>query len=176
MKDLLGKYGIKQIGFYVKNLEESAKMFNELIGAGPFVDLGVSEPASLTYRGKDSGMRSRCALGHIKDVQIELIEVVTDEPDVYKDNGFGIHHLCIWSDDVDAVAEEFKAAGVEAAMEMASGQGLKVVYMDAREQLGCFIECNAPIEQLWQGVKALHENAREGTPALIPMSALMGGK
>ena len=123
MKDLLGKYGIKQIGFYVKNLEESAKMFNELIGAGPFIDLGVSEPASLTYRGKDSGMRSRCALGHIKDVQIELIEVVTDEPDVYKDNGFGIHHLCIWSDDVDAVAEEFKAAGVEVAMEMVSGKG-----------------------------------------------------
>ena len=49
-------------------------------------------------------------------------------------------------------------------------------YMDAREQLGCFIECNEPIEQLWQGAKALHENAQEGTPALIPMSALMGGK
>ena len=61
-------------------------------------------------------------------------------------------------------------------MEMVSGQGLKVVYFDAREQLGCFVECSAPIEQLWQGVKALHENAGEDTPALIPMSALMGGR
>lgn len=176
MKDLLNKYGIKQLGYHVENLEASAKMFRDLLGAGPFVDLGVSEPAVLKYRGQDSGMRSRCALGHIKDVQIELIEVTTDEPDVYKDNGFGLHHVCIWADDVDAVIEEFTAAGIEIGMEMVSGQGLKVVYFDAREQLGCFVECNAPIEQLWQGVKALHENAGEDTPALIPMAALMGGK
>ena len=176
MKNLLGKYGIKQLGYHVENIEESAKLFRELMGAGPFVDLGVSEPASLKYRGQDSGMRSRCALGHVKDVQIELIEVTTDEPDVYKDAGYGLHHVCIWADDVDEVVEQFTAEGIEVAMEMVSGQGLKVVYFDAREQLGCFVECSAPIEQLWQGVKALHENAGEDTPALIPMSALMGGK
>ena len=176
MKDLLNKYGIKQLGYHVENLEASAKMFRDLLGAGPFVDLGVSEPAVLKYRGQDSGMRSRCALGHIKDVQIELIEVTTDEPDVYKDNGFGLHHVCIWADDVDKVVEEFTTAGVEVAMEMVSGQGLKVVYFDAREQLGCFVECNAPIEQLWQGVKALHEKAGDDMPALLPMAALMGVK
>ena len=176
MKDLIEKYGVKQLGFHVRSIEESAELFAKLVGAGPFVDLGVSEPQSLTYRGQASGMRSRCALGHVKDIQIELIEVVTDESDVYKDNGFGLHHVCIWTDDVEAVAREFAEVGADVAMEMVSGQGLKVVYLDAREQLGCFVECNAPIEQLWQGVRALHENAKEGSPALIPMSALMGGK
>ncbi len=176
MKELLEKYGVKQLGFHVKSIEESAELFAKLLGAGPFVDLGVSEPRSLTYRGKDSGMRSRCALGHVKDIQIELIEVVTEEPDVYKEVGFGLHHVCIWADGVDAVAREFADAGAEVAMEMVSGQGLKVVYLDARKQLGCFVECNAPIEQLWQGVKALHENAGEGAPSLLPMAALMGGK
>lgn len=176
MKELLEKYGVKQLGFHVKSIEESAELFAKLLGAGPFVDLGVFEPASLTYRGKDSGMRSRSALGHVKDIQIELIEVTTDEPDVYKENGFGLHHVCVWSDDVDAVAREFASAGAEDAMEVVSGQGLQVVYLDAREQLGFFVECNAPIEQLWQGIRALHENAGEGTPALLPMAALMGGK
>lgn len=174
---LLNKYGVKQIGYYVENIEESAQRFRDLLGTGPFVDLGVSEPASLTYRGAPSGMRSRCALGHFGDMQIELIEVLTDEPDVYKELGhFGLHHLCIWSDDVDAVATEFAKEGIEVAMDMTSGQGLHVMYFDAREQLGSFIEVNAPIEQLWQGVAALAVNADENTPALIPMSALMGGK
>ena len=61
-------------------------------------------------------------------------------------------------------------------MDMTSGQGLHVMYFDAREQLGSYIEVNAPIEQLWQGVAALAANADENTPALIPMAALMGGK
>ena len=65
MKDLLNKYGIKQLGYHVENLEASAKMFRDLLGAGPFVDLGVSEPASLKYSGQDYGMGSRCALGPI---------------------------------------------------------------------------------------------------------------
>lgn len=172
---LLNKYGVKQLGYYVENLEQAAEQFRSLFGAGPFVDLGVSEPTSLMYRGAESGMRSRCALGQLKDMQIELIEVQTDEPDVYKDMGhYGLHHLCIWADDVDKVIEEFTAAGLEVAMEMVSGQGLKVVYFDARDTLGSFIEVNAPIEQLWQGVKALSEKADDSMPALIPMQALMG--
>ena len=175
MEALFGKYGIKQLGYYVESIEDAAQRFCSLLGAGPFVDLGVSEPAELTYRGVPSGMRSRCALGHFGDMQIELIEVVTDEPDVYKElGGYGLHHICIWADDVDAVKADMAAAGIEAAMEMTSGQGLKVVYFDAREQLGSFIEVNAPIEQLWQGIKSVHEKSPAGAPALMPMSALMG--
>lgn len=172
---LLNKYGVKQLGYYVNDIEEAANEFRLLLGAGPFVDFGVSEPAELTYRGAPSGMRSRCALGHFGDMQIELIEVLTDEPDVYKElGGYGLHHICIWADDVDAVKADMAAAGIEAAMEMTSGQGLKVVYFDARDQLGSFVEVNAPIEQLWQGIKAVHEKSPDAAPALMPMSALMG--
>ena len=43
--------------------------------------------------------------------------------DVYKDLGhYGMHHICIWVDDVAAVKEEFEQAGIEAAMEMVSSQ------------------------------------------------------
>lgn len=173
-KELLGKYGIKQLGYYVESIEKTAQDMRDLLGAGPFVDLGVSEPASLLYRGKEAGTRTRCALGNLGSMQLELIEVKTDEPDVYKDLGhFGLHHLCIWADDVDAVAAEFEEAGIEAAMEMVSGQGLKVVYFDARAQLGSFIEVNAPTEQLSGAVAAIHANATPETPTLLTMQDLM---
>lgn len=175
IETLLAKYGIKQIGYYVESIEETAQAMRDLMGAGPFIDLGVSEPASLLYRGKPSTTRTRCALGQLKDMQIELIEVKTGEPDVYKDLGhYGMHHLCIWTDDVDEVKAAFEKAGIESAMEMVSGQGLKVIYFDAREKLGSFIEVNAPLDQLAGAVRAVHEKAMPEMPTLLSMEQLMG--
>ena len=55
---------------------------------------------------------------------------------------------------------------------MVSGQGLKVVYLDAREQLGQYIEVNAPIEQLAGAVAAVHAKW-EGDESVIGMDVLM---
>lgn len=171
---LLNKYGVKQIGYYVKSIEETAEAMGKMLGAGPFFDMGVNPPAELKYRGENSTSLTRCALGHFNDVQIELIEVANDEPNVYDELGhYGVHHLCIWADDTEVVAREFVDAGYEIAMEMTSGQGLKVVYIDAREQLGSFIEVNAPLEQLYMGIKMQHENW-DGTRPLGTMADLMG--
>lgn len=171
---LLTKYGIKQLGYYVKSIEEAAEAMGTLVGAGPFFDMGVNEPAKLEYRGKESSSLTRTALGHFKDIQIELIEVVNDEPNVYDDLGhYGLHHLCIWADDSEKVAKEFTDAGFEIAMEMVSGSGLHVVYIDAREQLGSFIEVNAPLDQLYLGIKMQHENW-DGTRPLRSVGELMG--
>ncbi len=172
--DLLSKYGIKQLGFRVSDLEQAAKTFAATLGAGPFFDLGVSEPTELLYRGKPSNMRSRCALGQLADMQIELIEVQTDEPDVYQELGrYGLHHFCIWTDDVDQVKADFIAEGYEIAMEMMSGQGLHVIYFDCREVFGCYVEVNAPIEGLAMGVKAQSMNW-DGSRPLRSISELMG--
>lgn len=55
----LARYGIKRIGYYVESVEEAAKAMRGLLGAGPFIDLGASEPASLTYWGNPSSTRTR---------------------------------------------------------------------------------------------------------------------
>lgn len=174
MGNLLGKYGVKQLGYYVRSIEETAKFMAETFGVGPFFDMGVNEPARLEYHGKESGSLTRCALGHYKDMQIELIEVANDEPNVYEELGhYGLHHLCIWSDDTEKVAKEFVEAGFDIAMEMVSGQGLNVIYVDTRNELGTFIEINAPLEQLYQGIKMQHESW-DGTRPLRTIADLMG--
>lgn len=94
--------------------------------------------------------------------------------DPYNLGHYGMHHLCIWADDVDAVKDEFERVGIEAAMELASSQGLKVVYFDARAQLGSFIEVNAPLDQLAGAAKAVHANATSESPTLLTMEQLMG--
>ena len=171
---LLNKYGVKQLGYYVESIEETAELMAKTLGAGPFFDMGVTEPAKLEYRGKESAFRFRTALGHLNNIQIELIEAAGDEPNVYEDLGhYGLHHICIWADDTEKVAKEFVDEGFEIAMEMVSGQGLHIIYIDAREKLGSFIEVNAPLEQLYMGIKMQHENW-DGTRPLRTMADLMG--
>lgn len=171
---LLNKYGVAQLGYYVENIEESAKLFADLLGAGPFYDMGVNPPKEILYRGKPGENNTRCALGHFNNVQLELIEGTDDSPDVYKDAGYyGLHHVCIWSDDVESVIADFEKKGFEVAMDMTSGSGLRVVYFDCRDALGTFVEVNAPLTQLYEGIKAMHEHW-DGTRPLRPISELMG--
>ncbi len=177
MNEMFDKYGIKQIGYYVESIEESAAYLRESLGAGPFVDLGVNPLASCKVRGQDADLQMRTALGHMDDIQIELIEVQSTGPDPYHEMGrFGIHHFCIWVDGVDAAVAALEEKGMSVAMRVTSGQGLEIAYLDAREQLGQYVEVNTPGEQLWQGIKAVHENSPAEAPALMPMAALMQGK
>ena len=170
-KDVFDKYGVKQLGYYVEDLEASAGQLRAALGAGPFVDLVVD------IRGQKVRLAMRTALGHLNDIQLELIEVDTDGPDPYHEMGrFGLHHFCVYVDDVDAAVQDLESAGMSLAMRMTSGQGMEIAYVDAREQLGQYIEVTTPSEQLWQGIKAVHENAPADAPALMPMSVLMGGK
>lgn len=174
MNEMFDKYGVKQIGYYVESIEEAAEFLRTSIGAGPFVDLGVNPPEFCQVRGQDVEIDMRTALGHVNDIQLELIEVYSDGPDPYHEMGhFGLHHFCIWVDDVDEAVAALEDAGLDLAMRIRSGQGLEIAYMDAREQLGQYIEVNTPGDKLWQGIKAVHDNAPKEAPALMPMSALM---
>lgn len=172
---LLNKYGIKQVGYYVEDMEKSAQYFHDLLGAGPFVDMGESSPAKMIYNGDPNAtMRVRCCLGNLGDMQMELIQVVSDGPTVYSDLGhYGLHHLCFFSDDPEQVEQDFAEAGIGIAMQQVSGQGLKVTYYDARKELGSFIEVYAPNESLYAAVKALADNADENTPALVSLEVLL---
>lgn len=173
---LLNKYGIKQLGYYVESIEDTAELFVKTFGTGPFIDLGINLPKSCLYKGKEIELESRCALAQFGNIQIELIEVQSDGDDPYKEMGhYGFHHFCIWVDSVDEAIEEFAKEGIEPAMIMESGQGLKVVYFDAREKLGSYIEVNAPLDQMSEGIKQLAENSDDQTPSLIGIEVLMKG-
>lgn len=176
-KEVFDAYGVKQLGYYVKDLEASAEFLRKALGAGPFVDLGENVTEDCDIRGRKVRLAMRTALGHMNDIQLELIEVATDGPDPYHEMGrYGLHHFCVWADDVDAAAKELEAAGMSLAMRMTSGQGMEIAYLDAREALGQYVEVTTPSEQLWQGIKAVHDNSPAEAPALLPMAALMQGK
>lgn len=175
VKELFDAYGIKQLGYYVESIEETAALLRGALGAGPFIDSGVSEFPACEVRGEQVPLSIRTALGHVNDIQLELIEIPSAGPDPYHEMGrFGLHHFCVYVDDVDAAVAALEAAGMTVAMRLESGGGQKIAYVDARAALGQYIELCTPNERLWQAVAAVHAKADADAPALVPVSALMG--
>lgn len=157
-KELFEKYGIRQLGYSVESIEETAQLYHDLFGAGPFIDMGVNAPESCKIRGVEQPVKMRTAIGYLGDMEIELIEDKSDCPSPYSEAGrYGLHHYCIWVDDVQEAVDEFAAAGIEVAMDMVSGSGMRVAYVDAREQLGQYIEVNPPLEQVRQMGMGVHQ-------------------
>lgn len=175
VQQIFDQYGVKQLGYYVESIEETAKIFHERMGAGPFIDSGVTEFAECDVRDTKVPLSIRAALGHMNNIQIELIEIPSKGPDPYHEMGhFGLHHFCVYVDDVQAAVSELVDAGMSVAMKLESGSGQKIAYIDARSELGQYIEICTPNERLWDMVKSIHENPQDDSPDLIPISALMG--
>lgn len=173
MEPSLNTFGIKQLGFVVPDLEQAARRYVEAFGCGPFLDMGQASPKKATYRGGEANVKIRCALGYHRGVQIELIEPLSGELDIYTETGrYGLHHICMWTDDLKATVDDMQRKGYEVAFEQVSEGGMHVVYFDALDTWGVFIECNEPATRLWDVVKQIAENGEPGT-CLIPLSALM---
>ena len=71
-KELFGKYGIRQLGYNVESIEETAQLYHDLFGAGPFIDMGVNAPESCKIRGVEQPVKMRTAIGYLGDMEIEL--------------------------------------------------------------------------------------------------------
>lgn len=155
---LLNKYGVRQLGYYVEDIDTTANQMAKLFGAGPFIDTGESSPEVCIFRGKESDLTTRVAMGQFADLQIELIQVTSEGENVYSEmSHYGLHHLCIWSDDVEKSIQEFLDAGFDLAMRLTS-VGIEVAYFDCRDSLGCYIEIAAPQEDLYEGIAGMTED------------------
>lgn len=160
MDGLFTKHAVKQLGYVVDDLDAAIAYFSRTYGIGPFVDMGVNPAQSTLVRGESVDLKTRTADAQLGNLQIELIEVVDHSvPNPYDELGrTGLHHICIWVDDLDVAVEELQGQGYEIAMDMVSGSGARVVYFDTREVFGHYLEVNEPMDAFWNGIKALDEH------------------
>jgi hypothetical protein len=154
---LLNKHATNQISYYVKDLQESARAHSALFGSGPFFYL---DPVTNTanYRGQEIELVMQTAFGQFGDLQIELVQVLS-QPNPYEELGhYGFHHFSNWVDDFDAALKEFGDAGFEPLFTMTSGGGLRVAYIDCTKVWGHYVEIHAPMDQFWNMIKRAAES------------------
>jgi hypothetical protein len=136
-----------QKAWVVSDIEQAAHKWSRALNIGPFY-LAEYTPAvfeNIEYRGKPGKLHMKTAIAYSGDIQIELVEPVGIYPcayfDTIEEGGSGFHHLCYWSDDMDADLEHYQSQGFEIANQgQMTGGGPRFAYIDANEALGCMIE------------------------------------
>ncbi len=142
------KRGIAQVGLVVPDLDRAVECYWKQFGIGPWHIYTYGKPlvAHMTYRGQPADYAMRIALAWIGPLRIELIEPIGGDSvyaDFVREHGYGIHHLGVLVDDMDAALAQADAAGLGMTMDGAGfgrdGDG-HYAYLDTERDLGAIIE------------------------------------
>lgn len=140
--------GIAQICIIVPDLDKAVQTYWERFGVGPwhFYTYGKPLVKRMTRHGKPYDYKMKVALSYIGEMRIELIEPLEGDT-VYKEfvekHGYGVHHLGVLTDDMQASLKEAEACGLEMTQDGAGfgpdGDG-HYAYLDTEPLIGTTIE------------------------------------
>ena len=127
-----------QVSFAVADMAEAVPVLGALFGEF-VVRESVLEPGSVSFRGREGGVRLRLGICQAGGVEIELVEVMEgDWPTVdhIDRHGPGLHHLRFVVDDLGAKSAQMQAAGFSEVLRGVSPRGSQFAYLQAPEVLG----------------------------------------
>jgi methylmalonyl-CoA/ethylmalonyl-CoA epimerase len=130
-----------QVGILVKDLEETARKLEKLIGIGPFQIL-EPEYRDLTLHGRPARFKIRIGLAKAGPIQIELMQPLSGETiyDEYaRRKGYGLHHLAIRAENMEQSLGDMNARGFK-VIQSGNRPGTKWAYLDTEEQTGIIFE------------------------------------
>ena len=116
-----------QAAWVVPDIEAAAEYWASTFGVGPFFRTEFQSGEGFTYRGEPGDLRMHVAWAQGGDTQIELLQPLSDAPNIYRDlvqpGETRFHHICFWSTDMEADGAALTAAGYPQAM--SSGPGAR---------------------------------------------------
>jgi hypothetical protein len=156
---------IRQNGYVVRDIEAAMRHWTQVLGVGPFSYLPHRRPEDFVYRGRPSSPECSIAIAFAGDLQIELIQVHSDTPNLWQDfldaGREGLQHVSAWTDDFDAAFERITAAGHRCAQQGTIGGGIRFAYFDTEAHPGTVFELsNLDAEPYRSAMAALREAAR----------------
>ena len=140
--------GVAQVALIVEDLDRAVENYYRLFGIGPwhFYTYGKPLVKQMSYRGAPAEYSMRLALSYLGPLRIELIELGEGETvyaDHVREHGYGVHHLGILVEDMQAALAEAQAAGLTMTQDGA-GFGLdgdgRYAYLDTEEAIGVALE------------------------------------
>lgn len=132
---------VVQVGIIVKDVEETARKLEDLIGIGPFE---ILEPdyRDLTFQGKTGTFKMKLALCKAGPVQIELMQRLHGDTifeEFVERKGYGLHHLGIKTEDMESSVNEMESKGFK-VIQSGNRPGVKWAYLSTEKQLDLIFE------------------------------------
>jgi methylmalonyl-CoA/ethylmalonyl-CoA epimerase len=123
---------IEHIGIAVKDIEEAAKLYEDVFGCQ------ISDTIDVPDR------KLKIAFIDIFGTKLELIMGTDDESTISKfieKKGEGIHHICFEVEDVEKAAAQLQEKGIELVDKPRMGaEGKKIVFIKPKSTHGVLIE------------------------------------
>jgi methylmalonyl-CoA/ethylmalonyl-CoA epimerase len=140
--------GVAQVAIVVPDLEQAVEAYYSTFGVGPwhFYTYGKPLLKEMAYHGQPAEHVFRIALAFIGALRIELMEVKEGDTilaDFIAKHGYGVQHLGLLVEDMQAALEQARAAGFTVLQE-GSGFGLggdgHYAYLDTEALFGVTFE------------------------------------
>jgi len=132
----LSKAIISHVGIAVKDLEKSIKVYSLLIGdKNPVIENVISDNVKVAIFSGDKNVPPR----------IELVAATSDDSPIAKfidKRGEGLHHICIYVDDIESKLAELRKSGVKLIDEThrIGAEGKKIAFVHPQNLNGVLIE------------------------------------
>ena len=148
MDRIIGTKKIAQVGYIVKDIETSKKIWAAFlcVEEPPTVACGDYTITQTTYKGKPAPKaNSLLTFFDMTDgIQIELIQP-NEYPSTWRDfldtKGEGMHHIAFQVDNSEKVIAAAKEFGIEVVQQGTYGDGSgKYTYLEGSEKLKCVVE------------------------------------
>lgn len=151
---------IKQVAYVVDDLDASIAHWARFVGIGPWT-VYRNTVMQGHCRGVATTVRMHVGLSYQDELQIELIQVVSDTPSPYRDRDgralIGMHHIARHSHELDADVAAAQAQGLHAVF-TAGNDVVRVVYLESPQEPGLLLELieasPAVLEGFTAGVQA----------------------
>ena len=171
LPELPAIYGApKQIAYVVKDIDAAIKEW-QAQGVGPFLVTRDAVPLSNAYyRGERAEeVRINIAFAYIDEMQLELIELLTDVPSLYKEALdrpiTGVHHYAVCVEDFKATYDfALDEDGYESVIDSGVDGVARMSYMENREKgiILEVIEWNQMTKPFFNGIKKLINKIEPG--------------
>ncbi|MBN44620.1 MAG: methylmalonyl-CoA epimerase [Rhodobiaceae bacterium] len=140
---IIEKNPIFQQAYFVNSIDESAKKWSDLYGAGPFVFTHHHKTDKFEYRNTPDEADVSYAFGYLGDTMIQFIEQHDETPSIYRDmfqkGQEGFHHIGILVSDFEEELNRFLNMGFDLACRLWA-DGVDAAYIDTRSVNGVFTE------------------------------------
>jgi len=140
---------VRQLAYYVPDIDVAALAHSRAYGSGPFHTLRHIQLKKTLHRGVEREWVHSSAYGQSGDVMIEFVTQHSEGSSAitdlfpWKSGRYGLHHTACFVDDLDDAVAQFEGQGMPLAQMSESDTGMRFAFVDASASLGHMIELYA---------------------------------
>lgn len=144
------KSPIRQIAYFVPDIENAALAHSQQFGSGPFFIAKNIALSRSEHRGVPRPLDHSSAYGQWGDIMIEFVQQNNPGPSVFHDmfpegSGlYGVHHSAIFVDDINEAIAQYEQNGFETALYAEVDGGTAFAMINMVTSLGHMLELYEP--------------------------------